>query len=186
MQTAAAAIARLCDPAAEVSAHYVISRHGAITQLVDESMRAWHAGAGSWGGRGDVNSRSIGIELDHRGTHPFAAPQIDALEEMLHAIMARWDIAAEGIIGHSDMAPGRKSDPGPRFDWRRLERQGLARRRGQGAATGTVTPETFQAAAVAVGYPADVSHEALLEAVRHRYRPGGCGPVSTADIIPLL
>ncbi len=88
-------------------------------------MRAWHAGAGLWGGQEDVNSRSIGIELQkNRGDEPFAAPQMVALERLLQGIMARWDIPAQGVIGHSDMAPSRKGDPGPRFDWRRLALQG--------------------------------------------------------------
>lgn len=126
MDSAEAALARLCDPETEVSAHYLIGADGRVWQMVDEERRAWHAGAGEWQGRGDVNSRSIGIELDNRGTHPFAEPQIAVLERLLAGIMARWDIGPDGVIGHSDSAPGRKSDPGPRFDWARLERQGLA------------------------------------------------------------
>lgn len=126
MQSAQSAVERLCDPACEVSAHYLIDAQGAVIQMVDEEMRAWHAGAGVWGGQGDVNSRSIGVEMDNDGTCPFTAAQMDALEPLLHGIMARWSIPASGVIGHSDMAPGRKFDPGPRFDWARLARQGLA------------------------------------------------------------
>ncbi|KPA21752.1 N-acetylmuramoyl-L-alanine amidase AmiD precursor [Shimia sp. SK013] len=126
MDTAEAALDRLCDPAPEVSAHYLICDKGRIFQLVAEDMRAWHAGAGSWQGKRDINSRSIGIELDNRGTHPFSEPQMSALEALLPAIMTRWAIAPTGVIGHSDMAPGRKFDPGPRFDWQRLALQGLA------------------------------------------------------------
>ncbi|MEP5672992.1 N-acetylmuramoyl-L-alanine amidase [Ascidiaceihabitans sp.] len=126
MASAEAAIERLCDPAAEVSAHYVIGRRGEITQLVDEEMRAWHAGAGEWHGQDDVNSRSIGIELDNGGTYPFAEPQMASLEWLLPRILDRWGIGPEGVIGHSDMAPGRKFDPGAHFDWARLARQGLA------------------------------------------------------------
>jgi N-acetylmuramoyl-L-alanine amidase len=126
MATAEAACARLCDPAAEVSAHYLIAGDGALWALVPEDRRAWHAGAGEWGGAGDVNSRSIGIELANRGDHPFAAAQMRALERLLPAIMTRWAIPPQGVIAHSDMAPGRKSDPGPRFDWQRLARAGLA------------------------------------------------------------
>ena len=128
MASATAAIHRLCDPQAEVSAHYVISRQGAVTQLVEDDMRAWHAGAGSWRGLDDLNSRSIGIELDNAGTHPFAEPQMQALEELLVRVMARWQIGPEGVIGHSDLAPGRKIDPGPHFDWARLQWLGLAAR----------------------------------------------------------
>lgn len=122
METATAALERLCDPQFEVSAHYLISAQGEIHQLVAEDMRAWHAGAGQWGDITDVNSHSIGIELDNRGDHPFAHPQIEALCALLPAIMTRWNIPFENIIGHSDCAPGRKIDPGPRFDWQRLRR----------------------------------------------------------------
>ncbi|WP_068247985.1 N-acetylmuramoyl-L-alanine amidase, partial [Tritonibacter horizontis] len=127
MTSAEAAVQRLCDPACEVSAHYVIGASGQLWQLVAEADRAWHAGAGEWAGRDDVNSRSIGIELDNRGTHPFSDPQMQVLEQLLADIMQRWAIPPEGVIGHSDMAPGRKWDPGPRFDWQRLAIGGLAR-----------------------------------------------------------
>ncbi len=129
MESAEAALDRLCDPAAEVSAHFLIGNDGRLWQMVGEPWRAWHAGAGEWQGREDVNSRSIGIELDNRGTHPFSEPQMAVLEGLLADIMARWGIRPEGVIGHSDSAPGRKFDPGPRFDWARLVRQGLAAHR---------------------------------------------------------
>ena len=108
MKTAQAAIERLCDLAFEVSAHYVISNSGELTQLVPEEMRAWHAGAGRWHGQDDINSRSIGVELDNEGTHPFSEQQMHALETLLPRIMKRWGITPEGVIGHSDLAPGRK------------------------------------------------------------------------------
>ncbi len=126
MDTAAAALDRLCDPGPEVSAHYLICEQGRIYQLVAEDQRAWHAGAGRWQNKEDLNSRSIGIELANRGDHPFAHAQMAALDALLPEIMARWDIPAAGVIGHSDMAPGRKIDPGPKFDWRRLACQGLS------------------------------------------------------------
>lgn len=181
MESAAAALERLCDPLAEVSAHYLIGADGQLWQMVDEAARAWHAGAGCWAGREDVNSRSIGIELDNRGDHPFSEPQMAALEALLPGIMARWGIGPAGVIGHSDMAPGRKRDPGPRFDWARLARQGLAlaHRPGRG---GAVTPEGFRALAVAAGYPADGDPEELLEAIRHRLRPWGRGRLVQGDM----
>lgn len=126
MASAEAAIARLCDPAFEVSAHYVIARNGTCTQLVAEDQRAWHAGAGSWQGLDDLNSRSIGIELDNGGDHPYSAPLMDSLDQLLPGILRRWNIPPQHVIAHSDLAPGRKVDPGTRFDWQRLERQGLA------------------------------------------------------------
>ncbi len=185
MASAEAAIDRLCDPVAEVSAHYVIARDGRLTQLVPEALRAWHAGAGSWQGRGDVNSRSIGIELDNDGASPFSEPLMAVLETLLPQIMARHDIAPEEVIGHSDMAPGRKTDPGPRFDWMRLERLGLARRRGCDPGPGDPDPAGFRAIARAAGYTADVPNDALLEAVRLRYRPRATGPLAPEDYTPL-
>lgn len=126
MSSAKAALDRLCDPGIEVSAHYLISETGQIWQMVDEDKRAWHAGTGNWGAVTDVNSRSVGIELANTGDCPFPEPQMAALEYLLAGIMDRWNIPPERIIGHSDMAPERKQDPGPRFDWQRLARQGLA------------------------------------------------------------
>ena len=116
----------LCNPEAEVSAHYLIDRDGTLIQMVEEAMRAWHAGAGAWGGQGDVNSRSVGIEMANTGAEPFSEPLMATLEALLAGIMSRWLIPAQGVIAHSDMAPGRKIDPGARFDWTRLARQGLA------------------------------------------------------------
>ena len=177
MESCAAARARLCDPAAEVSAHWLIARQGAVEALVDEADRAWHAGAGAWAGLEDVNSHSIGIELDNRGAEPFAAPQMDALERLLAEIMARWAIPAQRVIGHSDMAPMRKSDPGPRFDWRRLARGGLSvwPEAWEGA-----DPGDFAAAACRFGYP-PLPLETLLQAFRLRFRPGAVGPVTALD-----
>ncbi|WP_412563916.1 N-acetylmuramoyl-L-alanine amidase [Thalassobius sp. MITS945101] len=126
MDTAQAALARLSDPQHEVSAHYLIGRCGQIWQLVDDEMRAWHAGAGAWGGQGDVNSRSIGIELSNSGAEPFSELLMSSLEALLTDLMARWNVPPEGVIGHSDMAPLRKRDPGPRFDWERLALQDLS------------------------------------------------------------
>jgi N-acetylmuramoyl-L-alanine amidase len=126
MASCAEALERLCDPVAEVSAHYLIDTDGTLLSLVEEASRAWHAGAGEWAGRGDVNSRSIGIELANTGSQPFPAPQMRALETLLAGILDRWSLPLQAVIGHSDMAPDRKGDPGPRFDWRGLAWQGLS------------------------------------------------------------
>lgn len=176
MASCAAARERLCDPAAEVSAHWLIDRDGCTEQLVDESLRAWHAGHGEWGGQGDVNSRSIGIELHNPGDEPFAEPQMRALERLLGGVMARWGIAPKGVIGHSDMAPGRKRDPGPRFDWRRLARLGLS----VWPVAGVAPAGDFAARARAFGYP-DVAPELLLCAFRLRFRPWARGPADALD-----
>jgi N-acetylmuramoyl-L-alanine amidase len=174
MDGAEAALERLCDLQSEVSAHYLIASDGRLWQMVDEEMRAWHAGAGSWLGRGDVNSRSIGIELDNSGAQPFAAPQMAVLEALLGEVMARWTISPCGVIGHSDMAPARKFDPGPRFDWRRLAWQGLA------VWPGRAAPGDFTEDAARFGYPVD-DGDAVLAAFRARFRPGAGGALCDAD-----
>lgn len=174
MADAASARARLCDPVAEVSAHWLIDEDGRFEALVPETLRAWHAGAGSWQGRADVNSRSIGIELVNPGDRPFPARQMDALCDLLRAIMARWQIAPAGVIGHSDMAPGRKVDPGPRFDWGRLAREGLA----AGSRGGADLP--LAGSLDAIGYP-EGDPSVRLAAFRLRARPWGQGPESAAD-----
>ena len=178
MESCAAARDRLCDSLAEVSAHWLISETGVAEALVSEDRRAWHAGAGSWRGMDDINSRSIGIELANRGDHPFAEPQMAALEGVLAGVLARWSVPPQGVIAHSDMAPGRKADPGPRFDWRRLARAGLA----VWPAPGVVAdPAGFDAAAVCFGYPADVAADLRLAAFRLRFRPWATGSADAVD-----
>lgn len=186
MDSAAAALNRLCDPMYEVSAHYLVGSDGTIWQMVREQDRAWHAGAGEWQGQDDINSRSIGIELDNQGCHPFAQPQMAALERLLPGILKRWSIPAAGVIGHSDLAPGRKCDPGPRFDWQRLERQGLARPRGQSRFRQGATATLLRSLAKDAGFTAKVDDATLLAAVRLRYRPWAKGPVAPADLAPLV
>lgn len=176
MPTCAEARARLCDPDAEVSAHWLIAEDGAVEQLVDEGLRAWHAGAGAWGNVSDVNSRSIGIELANIGDAPFPEPQMAALEQALAGIMARWQIPLHRVIAHSDMAPVRKRDPGPRFDWRRLARAGLSVWPG---ASGDPAAD-FRASARAFGYP-DLPSDVLLAAFRLRFRPWVTGPEDRTD-----
>jgi len=178
MQSAEAAIARLCDPEFEVSAHYVIAENGAVTRLVPEELRAWHAGAGQWGQVVDVNSHSIGIELANPGPllgfPPFAAPQIDALERLLADIKTRHAIRPERIIAHSDMAAGRKADPGTKFDWQRLARAGFS----IWPDAGGNPEEDFKANAAIFGYPDTPD---TLSAFRLRFRPQATGPESPED-----
>lgn len=179
MADCAAARQRLCDPAAEVSAHYLIGRDGVTETLVPEDRRAWHAGVGAWAGCGDVNSRSIGIELDNRGDEPFPEAQMAALEGLLAGVMRRWRIPSQGVIGHSDMAPERKSDPGARFDWRRLALQGLAVWPAPEVAAGT-NPVAFRRDARVFGYP-DVAQDLLLAAFRLRFAPWRRGALNERD-----
>lgn len=185
MDSAQAALDRLCNPEHEVSAHYLIGRDGTLWQMVHEKQRAWHAGAGEWHGQSDINSRSIGIELDNTGAHPFSEPQIAVLEALLRQIQKQWSISPDNVIGHSDMAPGRKCDPGPRFPWQRLERLNLAGRRGVGKSPQNPTMQSFRAAACAAGYSIEVDDNTLLAAVRLRYRPWATGTLQPADFTPL-
>lgn len=176
MDRAEAALERLCDPLAEVSAHYLIAEDGRCWQLVDEAARAWHAGAGAWGNVGDVNSRSIGIELANPGDRAFAPAQLDRLEALLAGILARWNIPPERVIGHSDMAVGRKADPGRWFDWPRLARAGLSIVPAEGE------PGDFHRDLRHFGYlwgPGD--EPLLLDAFRSRFRPAASGSLCDAD-----
>ncbi|MCY4179473.1 MAG: N-acetylmuramoyl-L-alanine amidase [Litoreibacter sp.] len=177
MVDAGAACRTLCNPETEVSSQNLISETGQVHSLVDENMRAWHAGVGSWGNVTDVNSHSIGIELANDGFSPFANKLMNALEDLLAAILERWDIPPHRVIAHSDLAPGRKIDPGPRFDWQRLAQENLA-----------IWPnlrhariEDFQEAACAFGYSPLVDDLTRLQSFRLRFRHGFSGPLDEVD-----
>jgi N-acetylmuramoyl-L-alanine amidase len=124
MESATAALARLCDPQSKVSAHYLIDEDGAIYRLVPEHKRAWHAGVSAWRGFTDINARSIGIEMVNPGHEfgyrPFPEAQMAAAIELSRGIVGRHKIHARNVVGHSDVAPRRKMDPGELFDWARL------------------------------------------------------------------
>ena len=174
MSDAQGAIRHLCDPASEVSCHWVVGRDGRAVQLVPEDRRAWHAGAGRWGTVRDVNSRSVGIELDNDGFSPFPEAQLAALIALIRGVRLRHPaIVPERIVGHSCVAPWRKSDPGPFFPWKRLAAVGLA-----------VWPETAGRAPVAtlaahlsqIGFPAGPTPEHVrLRGFRLRFRPERAG-----------
>jgi N-acetylmuramoyl-L-alanine amidase len=126
----ASAIARLADPEAKVSAHYVVAEDGQVVRMVDEAHRAWHAGRSWWRGTSDINSASIGIEIVNPGHEfgyrPFPEAQIDAVIQLLAGVMERHSITRGNVVGHSDVAPARKEDPGELFPWYRLARLRLA------------------------------------------------------------
>jgi N-acetylmuramoyl-L-alanine amidase len=129
MADAEEALRRLCSPASEVSAHYVIFEDGKIVQLVPEARRAWHAGLSAWAGEIDINSCSVGIEIANPG-HDFGYPdfpeqQIEAVIALCRDILARHPIRADRVLAHSDIAPSRKQDPGEKFPWRRLHAAGI-------------------------------------------------------------
>jgi N-acetylmuramoyl-L-alanine amidase len=129
MRSAAEALDRLCDPAAKVSAHYAIGEDGTVWRLVPEALRAWHAGVSFWRGESNLNDRSIGIELVNPGHEfgyrPFPEPQMAALIALCRGILARHPIPPGRVVGHSDIAPTRKQDPGELFDWKRLAAAGI-------------------------------------------------------------
>lgn len=129
MESAERACAWLCNPASRVSCHYLVDEHGVITQMVGEEMRAWHAGQSSWEGETDSNSRSIGIEIHNPGHslgYPhFPAEQMKAVIRLCRDIVSRHAIAPRRVLAHSDVAPLRKIDPGEKFDWAWLHREGV-------------------------------------------------------------
>jgi N-acetylmuramoyl-L-alanine amidase len=192
MPTAAAAIARLCDPEAKVSAHYVIDEDGTIVALVPEAYRAWHAGVAGWRGIGDVNGHSIGIELVNPGHEwgyrPFPAPQIDALIALGCAIRARHGLAPRTVLGHSDVAPARKTDPGELFPWPRLAAHGLGvwPAPAPGAA---VDVAAAMASLAAIGYRLDLPNtvpEQLIAAFQRHWRPDRVDGVLDAPTMGLI
>jgi N-acetylmuramoyl-L-alanine amidase len=130
MQDAASAIARLADPEAKVSCHYLVAEDGTVVRMVDEANRAWHAGRSHWRGVTDVNSASVGIEIVNPGHEwgyvPFPDEQIDAVIRLVADIKQRHAITRGNVVGHSDIAPARKQDPGELFPWGKLARLRLA------------------------------------------------------------
>ena len=176
MPSAEGAMSRLCDPAAKVSAHYVITEEGEVVRLVDESMRAWHAGRSFWRGKANVNGCSIGIELQNPGHtcgyQPFPDAQIDALVPLLHRIVDDYDIPRANVVGHSDIAPQRKLDPGELFPWERLAEYRLALPRPTKLELGDPFDNdgAFYLALERFGY--DVSDgKKAVEAFQRRWRP---------------
>lgn len=175
MQSAEEAIARLRDPEAKVSAHYLISREGEVTRLVPEDLRAWHAGVSYWRGIRDVNSASVGIELDHPGHRygyvPFPDAQFEALVPLLARIVKTHGIPRANVVGHSDVAPQRKIDPGELFPWERLAEYGLCLP-APGIELGDPFDNdgAFYLALERFGYDITDGHKAV-EAFQRRWRP---------------
>ncbi|MCX9147846.1 N-acetylmuramoyl-L-alanine amidase [Erythrobacter sp. WG] len=186
-----AALARMCDPEAQVSAHYCITEGGEVIRLVPEDRRAWHAGASYWRGIPDVNSASIGIELDHPGHalgyRAFAEAQIDALIPLLARIVKTYDIPRANVVGHSDVAPMRKVDPGELFPWERLARHKLCLPRPDCLAAGNPFHNwgSFFLALERFGY--DITDQAkAVEAFERRWRPERITGVPDGEIAAIL
>jgi N-acetylmuramoyl-L-alanine amidase len=189
METGEAAIARLRDPAASVSAHYVVKEDGAVLRLVAEDKRAWHAGLGVWRGETDMNSASIGVEIVNGG-HDFGLPpfpdvQIAAVISLCRAILVRWDIPPAGVIGHSDLAPDRKTDPGERFPWRRLAQAGVGLFPDGPDGAGP-DEDGARADLCAIGYGEAFALSDVLTAFQRRYRPQRVDGVLDAETAGLI
>lgn len=176
MESAEAALERLCDPEAGVSAHYLISNGGEVTRLVAEDKRAWHAGTSYWRGHKDVNSASIGIELDHPGHalgyREFSDAQFAALVPLVARIVKDYDIPRANVVGHSDVAPARKIDPGELFPWDRLAGYGLCLPRPEKLDLGDPFDNdgAFYLALERFGYDVTDGRKAV-EAFQRRWRP---------------
>lgn len=178
MTSADAALRWLTNPVSKVSAHYLISAGGDVTQMVAEEDRAWHAGASFWDGTENINGRSIGIELDNPGHRPgpptFPDEQITVLIALLDGLRSRWSVPARNVVAHSDVAPMRKIDPGERFPWARLSAAGHAITVAHD--TPAVPPDRvrFDAALRASGYgpaPSQDTWDGRLRAFHRRFRP---------------
>jgi N-acetylmuramoyl-L-alanine amidase len=191
MKPVGAAIERLTDPEAKVSAHYLITEEGGVVRMVPEHARAWHAGASFWRGIPDVNSASIGIELDHPGHglgyRGFADAQIDALIPLLARIVKQYDIPRANVVGHSCVAPMRKLDPGEMFPWDRLAQYNLCLPRPTSLMAGDPFPNdgAFYLALERFGYDITNGHKAV-EAFERRWRPEHITGVVDGELAAIL
>ena len=194
MRTGAEALERLCDAEAKVSAHYLVEEDGRIFRLVAEEDRAWHAGVSAWGGEEEINARSIGIEIVNPGHEwgyrDFPAVQIEAVIELLKGVVQRWAIPKARVLGHSDVAPMRKEDPGEKFPWEQLADNGLAIAPFAGAADPTIAYEDALSALHEIGYqiPAQ-GHGAARLAFQRRFCPDALGqgfsPLTKAALVAI-
>lgn len=175
MKTGKAALERLCDPDAEVSAHYLIDEDGTTYQMVAESRRAWHAGLSHWSGAADINNCSIGIEIVNPGHEfgyrAFPETQMTAVEELLAEIIARHRVVPARVVGHSDIAPSRKQDPGELFDWKRLADKGLSI--WPTVPRDPVIPADARHYLTKIGYDPEVPLSDVVTAFQRRFVPTG-------------
>lgn len=204
MESAQGAEAWLCDPVSAVSSHYLVHEDGRIVQMVRESDRAWHAGRSSWGGESDVNSLSIGIEIANAG-HGFGYPdfparQIDAVIVLCRDICARRGVAGERVLAHSDVAPGRKIDPGEKFPWREMADEGVGHFVAPaGPADAVLAPgdsgkavEELQSMLALYGYGVEISGfydpltRTVVEAFQRHFRPRLVDGVADAGTLDTL
>lgn len=205
LATAQEALDVLRSPEREVSAHYLVHEDGRVVQMVSEKARAWHAGKSFWKGETDINSASIGIEIVNPGNlenyPPFAEPQIDAVIELCRSICGRYEIHAENVLAHSDIAPERKTDPGHNFPWKRLYEAGIGHyieptpiRGGRFLARGEQGQpvEALQSMLALYGYKVEINGvydeatETVIKAFQRHFRTqnvDGVADVSTIDTL---
>jgi len=169
MKSAREALDRLCDPAAKVSAHYTIDEDGTVYGHVAELRRAWHAGVASWAGEADINARSIGIELVNPGHEfgyrDFPPEQIAALITLCHGILLRHPIPSVRVLGHSDVAPARKDDPGELFPWTEMAKAGI------GLLPQAVASDLSADALTRYGYDPNAPLDKVVIAFQRHFRP---------------
>ncbi|MGM0561094.1 MAG: N-acetylmuramoyl-L-alanine amidase [Pseudomonadota bacterium] len=176
MESGAVALARLCDPAARVSAHYLVEEDGRVLRLVPEHRRAWHAGLSHWAGEDNLNDASLGIEIVNPGHEfgyrPFPEPQMQAVIELAVVLRNRHGIARHRVVGHSDIAPLRKEDPGELFDWPRLARHGLGLWSDDAPTLDSLNEQEARRALATIGYGyLDEDFGRVLLAFQRRFLP---------------
>ena len=184
MKSAKEALDRLCDPAAKVSAHYTIDEDGTVYVHVPEARRAWHAGAAHWAGASDINARSIGIELVNPGHEfgyrEFPDTQIAALTTLCHSILMRHPIPSWRVLGHSDIAPERKEDPGELFPWAQLAKAGIGL--WPEKQPGRPGPEKL----AGFGYDPAAPRDKVITAFQRHFRPRQCDGIWDEECAGLL
>ncbi|MSP43752.1 MAG: N-acetylmuramoyl-L-alanine amidase [Alphaproteobacteria bacterium] len=192
------AMARLCDPKSQASAHYLIDEEGRVYQMLAEERRAWHAGVSCWAGERDVNSCSIGIELVNPGHdldyRNFPPRQMEALAQLCLKILSRHPIPASRVLGHSDVAPGRKRDPGEKLDWAWLAGQGVGIWPGQTAAPAAAAPDILEVQKCLARFGYDIPQtgiygtqtRAVITAFQRHFRPGRVDGVADAQGLAIL
>jgi len=187
MPSGEAALARMCDPTAKVSAHYMIDEDGTAYALVPEAARAWHAGVSYWAGARDINARSIGIELVNPGHEfgyrAFPEAQVVALIELASSILARHPIPAWRVLGHSDVAPMRKDDPGELFPWKRLAEEGIGLWPAPGSDPGAEAVADFL---TRYGYDPEAPLEKIVTAFQRHFRASRVDGMADAETRAVL
>lgn len=175
MATAEAAIERLCDPATQVSAHYVVDEQGTVYRLVAEDKRAWHAGVSYWDGKTDLNSSSVGIEIANPGEVPYPQAQMDAVIALSRDIVNRYNIRSSYIVAHSDIAPDRKQDPGALFDWQAFSASNLGVWPNPSQVdyntSAKWTQQDLQAALIKLGFRPTIDQPTLITAFQRHFQP---------------